>query len=81
MKLSDFLWELIDNSFYAANLAAVILVALSAVACPLWLGMIHAELKAIREEIKPCECRHDAGPGPVLPRVLPRVRRIGEEAD
>jgi hypothetical protein len=43
--------------------------------------MIHAELVAIREQVKPCKCRHDDGPGPVLPRVLPRVRRIGEEAD
>lgn len=81
MKLSDFLWEMIDNSFYVANLAAVVLVSLSAVACPLWLGMIHAELAKIREQIKPCECRHDDGPGPVLPRVLPRLRRIGEEVE
>jgi hypothetical protein len=81
MKLSDFLWELIDNSFYVANLAAVVLVSLSAVACPLWLVMIHAELAKIREQIKPCECRRDDGPGPVLPRVLPRLRRIGEEVE
>ncbi len=81
MKLSDFLWELIDNSFYVANLAAVILVALASISCPVWLAMIHSELVAIREQVQPCQCKHDDGPGPILPRVLPRVRRIGEGAE
>jgi hypothetical protein len=43
--------------------------------------MIHAELVAIREQMKADECKPEEGPGPVLPRVLPRLRRIGEEAD
>jgi hypothetical protein len=44
--------------------------------------MIHAELVAMRGEVAPCrcDCRHDDGPGPILPRVLPRLRRLGEEA-
>lgn len=81
MKVTDIVWELIDNGLYLLHLIAVIMIGVSAVACPIWLGMIHVELKGIREQIKPCECRRDNGPGPVLPRVLPRLRRIGEEAD
>jgi hypothetical protein len=81
MKLSDFVWEIVDNGLYVLNLAAVGLVALSAIACPMWLAMIHQELVEIRENVRPCECRHEDVPGPVLPRVLPRLRRIGEEAE
>ena len=81
MKISDIVWEIVDNGLYVLNLAAIGLVALSAIACPMWLGMIHRELVAIRETVRPCECQHDDGPGPVLPRVLPRLRRIGEEAE
>lgn len=80
MKISDIVWEIVDNGLYVLNLAAIGLVALSAIACPMWLGMIHRELVAIRETVRPCECWHDK-PGPVLPRVLPRLRRIGEEAE
>ena len=54
---------------------------LAAVACPIWLAMIHEEVVAIRKQFKPCECRHEDGPGPALPRVFPRLRRIGEEVD
>jgi hypothetical protein len=51
------------------------------VACPVLLYSILFQIREIGKSIPPaCECRHD-GPGPVLPRVLPRVRRIGEEAD
>jgi hypothetical protein len=57
----------------------VLFIGVSAVACPIWLGMIHGELVAIREQIKAVELKPDDGPGPVLPRVFPRVRRIGEE--
>jgi hypothetical protein len=78
MKFSDLLWEAIDNGLFLLHTIAVLVVLLAAVACPIWLNMIHAELVAIREQVKPCDCRHDDGPGPVLPRVLPRVRRIGE---
>lgn len=80
MKFTDLLWEIIDNGLYVLHVIAVFIVGLAAIACPIWLSMIHSELVAIRQEIKPCECRRDDGPGPVLPRVLPRVRRIGEEA-
>jgi hypothetical protein len=81
MRFADVLWEILDNGLYVLHLIAVIMIGLSAVACPIWLGMIHTEIKGLREQVKPCECRHDDGPGPVLPRVLPRVRRIGEGAD
>lgn len=81
MKFSDLLLEAVDNGLYLLHLIAILVVTLAAVACPVWLAMIHEELVAIREQVKPCKCRRDDGPGPVLPRVLPRVRRIGEEAD
>ena len=80
MRMSDVVWEIIDNSLYVLHLFAMLFIGLSALACPIWLGMIHSELVAIRQQNKPCECKHDDGPGPVLPRVLPRLRRIGEEA-
>ncbi len=45
------------------------------------LYLILSEVRELRTEIpEPCECWHDK-PGPVLPRVLPRLRRIGEEAE
>jgi len=79
MKFCDLLWEAVDNGLFLLHTIAVLVVLLAAVACPIWLNMIHAELVAIRDQVKPCECTHDDdGPGPVLPRVLPRVRRIGE---
>jgi hypothetical protein len=78
MKLSDMLWEIIDNGMFLLHLVAVLVVAVAAIACPVWLALIHHEVVSMRELIKPCECRCDDGPGPVLPRVLPRVRRIGE---
>jgi len=60
-----------------------VLLAASAIACPvlLWLLLVEAR-ETRREEPRPCHChcQHDDGPGPVLPRVLPRLRRIGEEA-
>ena len=80
MKVTDVVWEIIDNGLYVLHLVAVLFIGVSAVACPIWLGMIHAELVAIREQIKAVEIKPDDGPGPVLPRVLPRLRRIGEEA-
>lgn len=82
MKFADVLWEIVDNGLYLANVVAVVVIGLAAIACPLWLGMIHREIVAIREMIKPCQCsaREDK-PCPVLPRVLPRMRRIGEEAE
>jgi hypothetical protein len=81
MRFADFLWELMDNTLYAMHLAAVLCLGTSAVACPVLLYSLLIEIRELRTQIpKSCECRHD-GPGPVLPRVLPRVRRIGEEAD
>jgi hypothetical protein len=81
MRFGDFLWELMDNALYAMHLAAVLCLGTSAVACPVLLYSLLIEIRELRTQIpKSCECRHD-GPGPVLPRVLPRVRRIGEEAD
>ena len=82
MTILDWIWEAIDNALYLLHLAAIVLVALAAIACPIYLQQIHADLLAIREELRPCECRHrDAdGPGPILPRVLPRLRNLREEA-
>jgi len=80
MRITDVVWEIIDNGLYVLHLVAVLFIGVSAVACPIWLGMIHADLVAIRDEIRAIEIKPDQGPGPVLPRVLPRVRRIGEEA-
>jgi hypothetical protein len=80
MRITDVVWEIIDNGLYVLHLVAVLFIGVSAVACPIWLGMIHADLVAIRDEIRAIEIKPDDGPGPVLPRVLPRVRRIGEEA-
>jgi hypothetical protein len=81
MKITDVVWEIIDNGLYVLHLVAVLFIGVSAVACPIWLGMIHSELVAIREQIKAVELKPDDGPGPALPRVLPRLRRIGEEAE
>jgi cell division protein FtsL len=70
-----------DNALYVMHLTAVLCLGTSAVACPVLLYSLLLEIRELRTQItKSCECRHD-GPGPVLPRVLPRVRRIGEEAD
>jgi len=81
MRFSDMLWEIVDNGLYLLHIITVLVVTLAAVACPVWLAMIHEEVVAIREQVKPCECKRDDAPGPVLPRVLPRLRRIGEEAE
>jgi hypothetical protein len=85
MTWMDWLWELIDTGLYLAHIALVVLLTASAIACPVLLWLLLVEAREIRTAIPPaCECRHhlrdDDGPGPVLPRVLPRLRRIGEEA-
>jgi hypothetical protein len=81
MKISDVVWEVMDNALYIMHLFAVLCLGVSAVACPVLLYSLLCEIRELRKEIPAaCECRHD-GPGPVLPRVLPRLRRIGEEAD
>jgi hypothetical protein len=81
MRITDVVWEIIDNGLYVLHLIAVLFIGVSAVACPIRLGMIHAELVAIRDEIRAIEIKPEDGPGPVLPRVFPRLRRIGEEAE
>ena len=85
MTWLDWVWELIDNALFLAHCAAVVLLGLAAIACPIYLHQISTELVAIREqaaEVQPCQCRRcdDDGPGPVLPRVLPRLRNLREEA-
>ena len=81
MKIADIVWEVMDNALYIMHLAAVLCVGASAVACPVLLYVILYEIRELRTDIPAaCQCRHD-GPGPVLPRVLPRLRRIGEEAE
>jgi len=87
---TDWLWEAIDTGLYLAHLALVVLLTASAIACPVLLWLIRTEVRDLREHVGPGvtvidieeQCRHcDDGPGPVLPRVLPRVRRIGEGAE
>jgi len=81
VKIFDVVWEIMDNALYIMHLIAVLCVGASAVACPVLLFSLLFEIRELRKEVTPaCECRHD-GPGPVLPRVLPRLRRIGEEAE
>jgi hypothetical protein len=81
MKISDIVWEIMDTSLYIMHMAAVLCLGVSAVACPVLLYVILSEVRELRKEIpESCECWHDK-PGPVLPRVLPRLRRIGEEAE
>jgi hypothetical protein len=81
VKISDVIWEIMDTSLYIMHMAAVLCLGVSAVACPVLLYVILSEIRELRTEIpEACECWHDK-PGPVLPRVLPHLRRIGEEAD
>jgi hypothetical protein len=83
VKISDIVWEVMDNALYIMHLFAVLCVGVSAVACPVLLYVILSEVRELRTEIPPeCQCGHECHvPGPVLPRVLPRLRRIGEEAE
>ena len=81
MKLADVVWEVMDNALYVLHLSAIILLAAAAVTVPALLWQVRDEIRSLRAEMpQPCQCRHD-GPGPVLPRMLPRVRRVGEEAE
>lgn len=74
-------WFLVDTGWFLVTLSATVLACVALIATPIWLGLIHAEIVALRGEVTPCRCDcHADGPGPVLPRVLPRLRRIGEEA-
>jgi hypothetical protein len=83
---TDWLWEVIDTSLYVGHVVLLLLATFAAVVIPCLLWQLLAEARDIRTAIPAaCECRHhlrdDDGPGPVLPRVLPRVRRIGEGAE
>lgn len=82
--MRTWLWFLIDTGWFLVTLTVTILAGVAIVATPIWLQLIHGELVAIRGGQLPCQCRRcdcdGDGPGPVLPRVLPRLRRIGEEA-
>jgi hypothetical protein len=82
MKISDIVWEIMDTSLYVLHLFAVLCLGTSAVACPVLLYALLCEIRELRKEMPECTCGHECHvPGPVLPRVLPRLRRIGEEAD
>jgi len=83
VKISDIVWEVMDNALYIMHLFAVLCLGVSAVACPVLLYSLLVEIRELRKDIPPeCQCGHECHvPGPVLPRVLPRLRRIGEEAD
>jgi hypothetical protein len=83
---TDWLWEVIDTSLYVGHVLLLLLATAAAVAIPGLLWLLLVEAREIRDAIPPaCECRHhlrdEDGPGPVLPRVLPRARRIGEASE
>lgn len=79
MTVLDHIWEVIDNALMLCCCIAMLVVSVSALACPIYLHLIHAELVQIREQTASCRCSD--GPGPVLPRVLPRLRNLGEADD
>ena len=83
MKISDVVWEIMDCSLYLMHMFAVLCLSVSAVACPVLLYSLLCELREVRKELPECcQCGHECHvPGPVLPRVLPRLRKIGEEAE
>ena len=81
--MRQWLWFLADTGWFLLTVAVTILAGVAIVATPIWLQLIHGELVAIRGGLVPCQCSCSCdgdGPGPILPRVLPRLRRIGEEA-
>lgn len=81
--MRSWMWFLLDTGWFLVTAGTTVVAAASLIATPIWLGLIHQELVAIRGGLLPCQCRRcdDAdGPGPVLPRVLPRLRNLREEA-
>lgn len=80
--IRSWMWFLVDFGWFLGTLAVSVLAAVALIATPIWLGLIHQELVGIRGEVQPCHCRRcdDDGPGPILPRVLPRLRNLREEA-
>lgn len=79
MSVWEWFSHAVDNALMALHCAGVLLVCTSAVACPVYLHLIYAELSQGRQQHASCKCGDERCP--VLPRVLPRVRGIGEEAD
>ena len=79
MTMLDHVWEVVDNALMLCCCIAVLVVSASALACPIYLHLIYAELVQIREQSATCKCSD--GPGPVLARVLPRLRNLGEADD
>lgn len=76
-------WFIVDTGWFLVTVTVTILAGVAIVATPIWLQLIHGELVAIRGGLVPCQCScscDDDGPGPVLPRVLPRLRNLREEA-
>lgn len=79
MTILDHVWQIIDNALMLCCCIAIVVVSASALTCPIYLHLIYAELVQIREQAASCKCSD--GPGPVLPRVLPRLRNLGEADD
>lgn len=82
MTWLDLLWEFIDNALFLAHCVLVVALLAFCVATPGLLWLTLEEVRAIRDELPlGCDCRRcdDDGPGPILPRVLPRLRNLREE--
>lgn len=67
MKLVDAVWNLIDNGVYLLHVAACVLLAYAAIACPLFLRDLADEVRRLRHAVEAkeftVECRH---------RIFPR---------
>lgn len=81
MTMLDHVWEVVDNALMLCCCVAMLVVSASALACPIYLHWIHAELVHIREQSAERKCSEDSHPCPVLPRVMPRLRNLGEADD
>lgn len=82
MTWTDWLWEAIDNGLFIAHCVLVVALLAFCVVTPGLFWLTLEEVRGIREELPSgCHCGHrdDDGPGPVLPRVLPRLRNLREE--
>lgn len=77
MSWQDWLWEAFDNGLYVIAAVSLVLLAISAGACPAVLLSIRHELVELRAAVEAKSCR-ECNCRKLLP-LLPR--RIGEEAD